>query len=243
MAGSSNGVLETRPEKRITESKAKAPAKKSVVVPAMDIQRIKVRIRSMEDSPILMQCFSEKSKTEMLERQMGAAKAGKSKRNPVAEFVNSLWWMDPSKKPENPSPDDDPVALVKGAKFGVPARLFKQAIVDAGDKRIALPKTLLRGTFYVFGKLVNGDRLVELEAAPPTMDERHVRLQSGAADLRFRGLFPEWEATLDIEFDAQSLTREQLLSLISGAGWKQGICDFRPATCGGDFGRWQLVTD
>lgn len=212
---------------------------KVVSVPKMDVRRLRVKIRSMDESPLLMQCFSEKSKTEMLERQMGIAKAGKEKRNPVSEFVNALWWMDPSKKPKKVDVEDDPNEIVKGQKFGVPARLFKSAIVDAGDKKLALPKTMLRGAFYVFGTLVGADRLVCINSIP-TMDERNVRNASGTADVRFRGLFAEWSATLDIEYDSSAITDQQLLALISQAGWRQGVCDFRPASCGGDYGRWVI---
>lgn len=240
---SSNGAVAERPEGRITAKAEKIKAKsKSVEVPSMKVERIRVRIRSMDDSPLLMQCFSEKSKTEMLERQMKVAKAGKQARNPVEEFVHSLWWMDPSKKPKNPTIDDDTDAIVKGHEFGIPARLFKQSIVDAGDKKLALPKTMLRGAFYIGGKLVGTDRLVPIKGTP-IMDQRHVRLATGSADLRFRGFFTEWSAVLDIEFDASAISKEQLLALISQAGWRQGICDFRPATCGGDFGRYVLDTE
>ena len=238
-----NGKAELNGHVAVSEAPAKRATKKvDASIPALDIRTIRVRIESAPESPLLMQSFSEKSKTEMLERQMKVAKSGKQARNPVEEFVNALWWMDLGKKPAKVDADADPNKLVRGAKFGIPSRLFKQAIVGAGNKNIGLAKTNLRGAFFVKGKLVGSDTLVEIEGTP-TMDERHVRLASGSADLRFRGFFEKWAAVLEIEYDAEQISKEQLCGLISGAGWKQGVCDFRPATCGGDYGKWQIVTE
>ena len=71
-----------------------------VTIPAIDIQTFTVRV--VGDSPLIVHKWSEKAKREMLEKQMKIAKTkGHDVRNPVADFIDSLYWLEGEPRKKN----------------------------------------------------------------------------------------------------------------------------------------------
>ena len=58
-------------------------------------------------------------------------------------------------------------------------------------------------------------------------------------DLRYRPEFPEWSATLNIEYDDDNITSDAIASLLYRAGMSVGVGDWRPER-NGDFGRFEI---
>ena len=68
-----------------------------------------------------------------------------------------------------------------------------------------------------------------------------VRVGMGTADIRFRAMFPDWDATLTIRYFPSILTEDSVLALIdaSGAG---GIGEWRPSKAKtGLFGTYEVT--
>jgi hypothetical protein len=179
-----------------------ATAKKDAVieVPGIDILRVNVRIVGI--SELVMHAWSDKAKKQMLDKQMGKAAQKRDTKDPQQDYEEAFYRL----------PDGRPC---------FPSIAFKAAIVSAARQVDGLPMTFLRGALHIDGEFV----LIEGE---PRMREDTVRVGNGTADLRYRPGFPEWAATLPIRLNRRALTLEQLLALIDQAGFSVGVGEFRP---------------
>jgi hypothetical protein len=183
----------------------------TVALPRPDIQILQVHITGL--SALICHRWSDKAKKMMLDKQTRAAKAGREAKDPENDYAESLY----------PLPDGG---------YGFPASAFKMAAVRAGtytDDKM----TYLRGAFYVQGDLVT----IEGEPRPR---EDMVRVGMGTADIRYRAEFPEWSATLRVQFNARAISAEQVINLFSVAGFSVGVGDWRPEK-DGSYGRFQVT--
>lgn len=174
----------------------------------------------------------------MLGKQMGKAKSGKEAKDPLALFKAAAY-----KDEEG---------------FVFPSVCFKAAAVACAND-IEMKQTEMRRAFFVLGEFV------KIEAPPLTkftewdlkykdqLEWEHnrgcsmrcdnVRNATGVADLRFRAWFPIWETTLRIELNESIITLEQLMMLLTVAGFGNGVGEWRPGSREsktGTFGRWKI---
>ncbi len=192
----------------------KPPADKSVaiILPQIEIQRIKIKI--IGDSPLIVHKWSEKAKKEMLDKQMKAAKTGKAAKDPKKDFEDSLY-----KHPDG--------------GWGFPAIAFKSAAVSACRFVDGIPMTVARGAFHVEGEFV------KLKGDDPIMREDMVRIGMGTADLRYRGEFTNWTCEIPIAFNTHALSKEQIVNLFNLAGFGVGVGEWRPEKNGSN-GRFHV---
>ena len=61
--------------------------------------------------------------------------------------------------------------------------------------------------------------------------------------VRYRAQYDVWGVELDVEFDPQLISIEQIVSMFRVAGKFVGIGDFRPEWKGGDFGTFDVVSE
>lgn len=196
-----------------------------ITIPAIDIRTFQLRL--VGDSPLIVHAWSEKAKREMLEKQMKKATKGKEVRNPFKEFCDSLYWL--SEKPDDPTMED-----VQNAKFGFPVVAFKSAAVDGGyQSKVTSNKTTSRGAFHINGEFV------EIEGEPE-MREDMVRIGMGTADLRYRAEFKQWSVVLDIRYNANAMSMEQIINLFNIGGFACGIGEWRPAK-DGQYGMFHVA--
>ena len=203
---STNGVVNRIDEKQST----------MIQIPATDIKVVKVRINGT--APLITHAWSAKAIRMMEEAQQGPAtkkaKKVREARNPQADF--------------------------EGARYqsghgwdGVPAVAFKAAMVGACRLVEGVPMTLAKRLMFVDGTtLKDGSRsdLVKIEAETPRMRTDMVRLDNGAADIRYRPEYWPWAAELTIRYNAERLSAEMLLNLLELAGSFEGICEWRPGS-------------
>lgn len=184
-----------------TKSKnGKAKANEAqVVLNAPDLRTVEVTVRGT--SSLICHKWSEKAKKQMLDKQMKKASKGKEAKDPEQDYWDSLYHL-------------------PGGKFGFPAIGFKAAMVRAGTYA-DFKMTFLRGAFHVLGEYVEID-------GEPQMREDMVRIGMGTADIRYRGEFPEWTATLPIRYNARAISLEQLMNLVVIAGFSVGVGEWRP---------------
>lgn len=185
-----------------------------ISIPKIDVRQLDITL--IGDSPLICHRWSEKARKEMLDKQMKKAKTAKEAKDPKADYEASLYKMD-------------------GGKFGFPCVAFKSAAVGACRFSDGMKMTEARGAFHVVGELA------EIEGTP-RMREDMVRIAMGTADIRFRGEFPTWRATLRISFNASAISPEQIVNLFNLAGFGVGVGEWRPEK-DGSYGRFHVATE
>lgn len=230
----------TLSKNRITQTGNGAPSL-AVTIPKISYKTMQITVRGK--SPLIVHAWSAKAIKMMLDKQMGIASAGRSKKDPLADFRESLYVL----------PNDE--------GFGVPAPAFKACIVS-GANDIELKMTEVKRCVHV--------SFYTVKLHCPPLDKKHwtewdykyekelkrehelgcsmrqdlVRLESGVADIRFRGCFPIWQCILEIEYNSKVLTAEQVVNLFQSGGLGCGIGEWRPSSpeCrSGEFGRFEVV--
>lgn len=192
-------------------------------VPTMvDVPRIRVArmdLKLVGDSPLVVHKWSEKAKGQMAAKQQKKGERAKAAKDPQQEFRDSLHSMG------------------NGA-YGFPASGFKRAAVSACRYADGMAMTVARGAFHV-----NGD-LVEIHGSEPKMREDMVRIARGTADIRYRGEFTKWWVTLDVSYNADVISPEQIVNLFNLAGFGVGVGEGRPERQGAlGWGRFHVATE
>jgi len=175
-------------------------------------------------SPLISHKWSEKAKKEMLDKQMNKKLTAKQAKNPQAEFESSLYLLSNGKHPKGP--------------YGFPAVAFKAAAVRAAKQLDGMNMTDARGLFYI--EPDDGDLVQIHTPQPPEMREDMVRLNGKSADIRYRGSFVNWSVTLNVRYNADVVSQEQLLNLFELAGFSCGVGEWRMEK-GGTFGTFTLL--
>lgn len=191
---------------------------KDVKLPALQIQRMNVKVRSL--SPLIVNAFSAKSKEEMANKQQKKARLAKEAKDPVACFNAARYILN--------------------GRDCVTAITMKKAIMTAATFADEY-KTHIGMSLFVRGSESNGD-FIPIQGSKPRMREDVVRVgtMSKTADLRYRPEYIDWKLQFMIEYNARVLTADQVLNLVSIAGFSCGICEWRPQKGGGDYGRFEL---
>lgn len=185
----------------------------SIALPSLMIKTMELTL--IGDAPLISHRWSEKAKQQMRDKQGKKAQMKKEAKNPEELFRESLW-------------------LHPDGGYGLPSLMFKMAAVNACGHVSGITKTMARGAFHVAGELIK----VEGE---PRMREDFVRNQTGVADIRYRGEFPEWRATLRVRFNSNVISEEQIANLFNTAGFACGVGDWRPER-DGSFGMFHVAT-
>lgn len=146
---------------------------------------------------------------------MKRAKQAKEAKSPEQDFAASLYPLE-------------------SGGYGFPAVAFKSCAVDACSHVEGITKVVARGVFHVVGELVPIDGI-------PTPREDMVRIGMGTADIRYRGEFKTWKATLRVRFNASVLSAEQIVHLFNVGGFSVGVGEWRPQR-DGSFGMFHVAT-
>lgn len=192
----------------------------TAVIEILPIDIRLAEIKLVGDTPLIVHKWSEKAKREILEKQMKVTKnKGKDAKSPVADFIDSLYWLEgePKEKTEKGFGD-----AVGSARFGFPATAFKASAVAAGYRADVLKnKVIANGAFHILGEFV------EIYGIPH-MREDMVRVGMGTADIRFRGEFQSWETKFMIRYNASVMSLEQIVNLFNLGGFACGVGEWRP---------------
>lgn len=206
---------------------------REISIPAIELNTLQVKI--IGESPLLVHNWGVKAKQKMLDKQMGKAKSKKrDPKNPVEDFIESLYWLDG--KPSEYTEEAFARAVANGAWFGFPAVAFKAATVSGGYRaNITKDKVSINGAFHILGDFVE-------ITGTPAMNESMVRIGMGTADIRYRGEFPTWEAELPVQYNSGVITAEQLVNLINLGGFVCGVGEWRVEK-GGMNGRYRVAAE
>jgi hypothetical protein len=185
---------------------------RNVTLPKLQISTMQITL--VGDSPLICHRWSEKARKQILDKHMHKAAEAKGAKDPEQDFKSSLY----------PMPD--------GKGYGFPAVAFKAAAVDAALFADA-KKTTMRGSFHIDTDLVPID-------GKPTSRVDMVRVGMGQPDVRFRGEFKQWKATLRIRYNSAAISAEQIANLFNTAGFAIGIGEWRPQK-DGSFGMFHVA--
>lgn len=207
----------------------KKNSKTEVVIPAIELKHFEVTV--VGDTPLIVHKFAEKAKRQMLEKQMKTAKSkGHDIKNPVEDFIESMYWLEGH--PDGYTEEAFGQALSK-AKFGFPSTAFKASAVSAGYRSgVTKDKVSAYGAFHILPEYVE---IIGI----PHMREDMVRVGMGTADIRFRGEFTEWKATLPITYNSAVFSMEQIINLFNLGGFACGVGEWRPEK-GGNNGMYHV---
>jgi len=161
-------------------------------------------------TPLIVHKWDEKAKKKMLDEMQGR-KQPKQPKDPDAEYKASLYHTD------------------QGG-YGFPVVGFKACIVGAArfyDKSVTMVR--LRQCLFMQGVASDdGKQILTPIIGVPQMREDAVTVGMKGRDLRYRGEFQEWTATLDITYITSALDGDSVLSLIDAAGRGIGVGEWRP---------------
>lgn len=204
-------------------------AEQVIVIPAINIKKFQITL--VGDSPLIVHRFDEKSKKQIFDKQTQKAKSGKEPKNPMRDFIESLYWL--SGKPKEYTEEAFEQVIKEGARFGFPSIAFKASAVSAGYRAgVTKDKVTSNGAFHIDGEFV------EINGVPQ-MREDMVRIGMGTADIRYRGEFKEWGATFTVKYNASVFSAEQIINLFNLGGFACGIGEWRPEK-GGSYGMYHV---
>ena len=193
-----------------------ASKKTTVLLKPVDRRRLAVVIRGI--TPLIQHCWTEKAKRQMREKKAGRKTKNREACDPAAEFQAAAYR----------TADGD---------YGVPVGALAKAIVTAAHKDIGIEKTLVRKSMFIICDDPN--RVLKMECTEPEMREDPVRVGGRSSDLRYRPEFKKWAVPLEIEYNAEMLRPEDIITLINLAGFGVGIGEWRPEK-DGEYGRFEV---
>lgn len=185
-----------------------------IEIPKLEISTIKMRLSGDE---LICNSFSEKSKREMLDKQMGVAKMKKENKDPQACFENAR--LRDSEGRDCVQANGVKLCFVSAARFtgGLPMTIL-------------YPGVFVRGTLLpiTYKKLVMREDVVRVGKFP-----------NKTADIRFRPAYLDWSVDIELEFNSHVFNASQLVNLATLAGFHIGLCEWRPEKRG-QYGRFEV---
>lgn len=214
-----NGVvnLETGSDKPVADQQ-------KIIIEPISPQIVCIEVVGI--TPLIVNAWSHKARTQMLNKQMKKASRGREAKNPEEDYKASLYTS-------------------TEGWTGIPAGGVKGALVNSCRAVEGLPMTLAKRMVFVRSQGVTaaGQGLVRIHGEHK-MHEAMVRIDNGGtADIRFRAVYSEWSATFEIEFLSSVISAEQIANLVELAGFIEGLCEHRPGAPKnntGDNGRFQI---
>jgi hypothetical protein len=185
-------------------------------------------------TPLIVHAWSEKAKKEILDKQMKKVRV-REVRDPVADFINSLYWLTP--KPSEMTEEAFEAAVKKGARFGFPSVAFKAAALSGGYRAGMIPnKVSVAGAFHIDAEYA------EIKGLPiPREDMVKLAGPQRVSDIRFRAEFKEWSTTLLIKYNESEISPEQIVNLFQIGGFSCGCGEWRIEK-NGQYGSFQVKT-
>jgi len=183
----------------------------AISIPKMAVKTVELEL--VGDSPLISHRWAQKAKQQMLDKQMKKASKGKDAKDPEKDYQESIYYTD----------DEKPA---------FPAVAFKAAAVGA-CRYVDMKMTEARGAFHVMGELVELD-------GKPEMREDIVRIGNGVADIRYRAQFPKWKARIQVRYNENAISAEQIVKLFEIAGFACGIGEWRPQR-NGSYGMFHVA--
>lgn len=199
--------------------------KKSTEAAVVEIPSLKLEtavIHVVGDTPLIVHKWSEKAKKEIRDKQMKKATTKKEAKDPVADFIDTLYWLDG--EPEEKTQEAFEKALANGARFGFPATAFKQCALNGGYWLGAIDKKTIAKAGIVIPC-----EFIEIKGKAVTMREDMVKVgaMTKVADIRYRAQIEDWEADIPVKYASNVISLEQVVNLFNLGGFSCGVGEWR----------------
>lgn len=199
--------------KKEEQPKEQEKKDKKVMVGITPIRVASVEIKVIGKTPLLMDKFSDEVKKDILAKQTGIAKSIKKSRDIDQEIKRAVHFL-------------------SNGKVGFPTEGFKKGMIEAtsfvGDKFFS--KKLVRGIQFVNGSMV------EIKYKKQDVLEHTIK-----GITKFSPQFHEWSCELEILYDKNNISTQDIVTLLNYAGFYYGIGCWRPSCqSGGNFGMYEV---
>ena len=187
-----------------------ARKQEEVVTSPIQVATMSLNIRG--DTPLLMERFSDSTRTQLLERVTGKGKEKKKNRDMDAEVREKIH-------------------LTEDGKPGFPAAAFKRAMVEAAVYVNGMDKKRAKGSFFIMGNIIpiHAKRMVVNKVLG-----RDSGINRAPREI-WRPEFQNWTTKLLIRFNASQITPSNIVELAKLAGFHIGVGGWRPQ-CSGSYG-------
>lgn len=211
----------------------KAQEVTEVVIPQLKLKSAVIHV--IGDTPLIVHKWSEKAKKEIRDKQMKKATTKKEAKDPVADFIDTLYWLDG--EPEDKTMEGFHKAITSGARFGFPASGFKQAaIMGAYRLGVDIKTTVAKASIII------PCEYIEIKGDAITMREDMVKVGgvSKVADIRYRAQIENWEADIPVKYAENVISLEQVMMLFNYGGFACGVGEWRNEK-NGTFGAFHVA--
>jgi hypothetical protein len=198
-------------EKKKTKEKSTPEKTVGVVIPQIRVRTVKFVVTGQGQGLICHQ-MSPGTKRDIADKQEHKPVQKKGPRKPEEEYEDCIYRYN--------------------GGYGFPATAFKKSAVEGCTTLGSLTKIYARQCHHVVGDFV------QLHGKPE-MCSHFVRVQGKDSVPRYRALFPKWKVTLEILYNENAISPEQLVHLYNHAGFAVGVGDWRPEK-GGSFGMFAI---
>ena len=178
----------------------------------------KVKVAAIDGSTYIPHRLNKDTVNDMIGREVGKAKTKKI-RDLNAEYESCFYYTEDN-------------------KYGVPAAAFMGSILDAAVA-CDIPKTKIKRAFKILGDILP----LKYVKVVKRVDTVRRSGMTAAPDIRHRPEFHGWSCTLNIQYDMNQVSADQIINLINQAGFSSGIGDWRPSSpksCG-SHGMFKVV--
>ena len=223
-------------------------ATKKKLVKIKPVEMVRIPLKIVGTSPLIVHNWDEKAKKRLLDTYMGNDEIMDERevKDPMAEFIGSLYWLEGKPTKEDVKADAEKAyydAVRNGARFGFPISAVKKAANTAAYHQKWVPnRGALRQTYFLkcSDAMLAEIKTTDGRPAIPEMREDMVKIGQGSPDIRYRGWFPEWRIDFDFEYnEGGQFSASELLTCIQAGGVLTGIGEWRPER-DGNFGTYRL---
>jgi len=168
-------------------------------------------------APLVQHRFSEKVRRKMEETQAAGARAKAKRQRDPKDFDDCY--------------EEATHKLADGTGFGVPASVFRSAMIDACRTAGYVMTRAKQAILWIEadGDSEDGTPLVRIVGDREKRVDR-VRNDNGSVDVRARPMWRSWSATVRVCYDGDMLSETDVANLLMRAGAQVGIQEGRPAS-------------
>ena len=203
----------------------------AVALTIRPLNKQRMPITVVGSAPYVQARFSEKARKTMRDKQQAGTTSKKGSPKAARDFeldyeqaqhVSTEGWR------------------------GIPAAAFRAALIDA-CRGAGFQMTRAKMSIFVEADgfdALDGTPLVRINGEPEPV-EHAVRNATGVADLRVRPMWRDWSASIQIVFDGDQFTADDVVSLLYRAGQTVGIGEGRPyskSSNGMGWGTFELLS-
>lgn len=198
------------------------------------IERPKLRTATINIvglSPYVQHAFSEKQRKQMEDTQRSGQQARGRRTRTAKDFEGNY---------------EAAKHISKQGWIGIPAPAFRNAMISA-CRLVGFKMTHAKLSIFVEADGIDradGTPLVKI-VGEPRIHEMTVRNESGVADIRWRPMWEEWSAAINVTWDSDQFAPIDVVNLMMRAGLQVGIGEGRPDSPNSNglgWGRFEVVT-